>query len=114
MSVVHIDSFLGALGDIPPTQQGDDAVVLAVLRLAPRFSVFEVTPKLGKTLERLKRARHIAFTDTDAYPWQRVIVDPPPPVRPVTRVLAFAAVASEDLRPHDPDRFPNHWSTSDE
>jgi hypothetical protein len=76
----RIDSFSGALGDLPKKAHGDDAAVLAVLAEHPRFSVWDVsTTKLGKTLDRLTKAGRLqCLNDAEQYPWCRVAVLPPP------------------------------------
>ena len=74
---VHIDSFSGALGDLSKKLHGDDAAVLAVLEAHPRFTEWDVTPKMGKTLDRLKAAGRLRYED-EPYPWWRVTVLPTP------------------------------------
>jgi hypothetical protein len=76
---VHLDSFSGALGDLPKNQHGDRERVLAVLRKHPRFSCFDATAtnKLAKTLDDLKAAGRIVYAKDEQYPWCRVtVVDP--------------------------------------
>lgn len=71
----HIDSFSGALGDMPKKLHGDDAAVLAVLEAHPMFTGWDVsTTKLAKTLDRLKAAGRLHYDPNEGYPWCRVTV----------------------------------------
>lgn len=77
---VYVDSFSGALGDLPVKQQQYADAVLDVLRRDGRFSVFDVTATLARTLDRLKNAGRIVYPEPQpGYPWcQATVVDPAP------------------------------------
>jgi len=70
---VHVCSF-SALDDLPKKLHGNDAAVLDALRRAGRFSAFEVTPELGRTLDRLRAIGRIVYGKGGAYPWATVTV----------------------------------------
>lgn len=69
LSSPSVDSFSGALGDLPRTRHADAEAVLAVLAVSPRFSCFDVTPTLGATLRRLEDAGRIRSRPDVGYPW---------------------------------------------
>jgi hypothetical protein len=76
----HLDYFSGALADLPKKLHGSDEAVLAVLREQPRFSVWDATatPKIAKTLDRLKANGRIRYDQSEGYPWSRAIVEDRP------------------------------------
>lgn len=77
---VHVDTFSGALADLPAKARGDDEAVLACLRDHPRFSVFDAIEhaSLAKTLDRLGNAGRLRYLPDTTFPWVHVEVLPPP------------------------------------
>lgn len=74
----RICSFSGPLGDMPHKLRRDQEAVLSVLLEHPRFSVFDVDAKIGRTLEELTTRRRIRHhNEKESYPWCRVEVLPP-------------------------------------
>ena len=71
---IYFDSFSGALGDLPKKLHGNERAVLEVLERHPRFSIWDVTPVLGDTLERLCAAGRVTYDEAESYPWCRVTV----------------------------------------
>lgn len=74
-SRIHIDCFT-SLDDLPKRDHGKSDRVLAVLKKAGRFSVFDIdTDTLASTMESLTKSGRIR-TDPDAYgyPWVKVEV----------------------------------------
>jgi hypothetical protein len=77
--VLDVDSFSGALGDLPKKLHGDDEAVLACLREHPTFSCWDVgTGKLATTIDRLGFTGRLRHVKDDGYPWCRVKVLPAP------------------------------------
>ena len=70
MKGIHICRF-SSLDDLPKRRHGDSDAVLAALMTAQRFCCFEVTPALGRTLERLRSRGRVVFDGGD-YPWTGV------------------------------------------
>lgn len=66
---IHLDCFT-ALDNLPKKLHGDTAAVKAALLKAGRFSVFDVTPKLARTLDHLVYTRQIVQdSESVSYPW---------------------------------------------
>jgi hypothetical protein len=77
---IHIDSFSGALGDLPRKAHTSAGAVIACLRDNPRFSVFDIaTPELARTMDRLKDSGRLRYHDGIGYPWCVVDVLPDAP-----------------------------------
>jgi hypothetical protein len=58
-----------SLDDLPAKSHGDSAAVLAALKPAGRFSIFDVTPRLATTLDSLTTNGRIRNTGAGEYPW---------------------------------------------
>ena len=75
-----IDSF-SAMECLTRMQQGQTAIVLRALDRAKRFTCFEASENsvIAATMTRIYQARAPLLepeTETDAYPWHRVVLTP--------------------------------------
>ena len=74
MTATFIDSFTSGLEELPRRKQRDPDAVLAVLRAAKRFSVFEATANstIARMMEELQRLGRISTDNSCGYPWINV------------------------------------------
>lgn len=81
--MAHVCSFSVGLDDLSRKAQADHAVVLNLLRLKGRFSVFEASanPTIAATMTHL--CRHRLTTDNSCgYPWTKVVAIDGEPLAP--------------------------------
>ena len=73
MRTIHVCCFSSGLDDLKRKEQADDEVVLGVLRVKRRFSVFEATANqtIARTMDRLCKTR--LTTKTEGFPWTKVV-----------------------------------------
>lgn len=64
----HIDYF-SSLDDLPRKKYGDEMAVLQALAGPQRFSCFEMTGALYRTIERLEAKGLLKIDKTTPYPW---------------------------------------------
>jgi hypothetical protein len=73
--VIFIDSFAGALSDMPKKHQKDPHYVLGILKNKPVFSVFDIDTKaLAKTVDHLFDDGLITYSKDHEYPWVEAVI----------------------------------------
>jgi hypothetical protein len=73
---VFVDSFSGAIADLPSRLRRDPVAVLCVLEQSPLFSVFDATEHatLARTLDWLKETGKFTCKEGIGFPWHHAVI----------------------------------------